>query len=168
MSLIKNASPQVLNLGTEDLSIRKLLPEKDPQPQHMPLFYIQARKGTTKKVGLAANKFIPMYGNETFNMNGIYYNHATRFLTGIAGTGNNCMVQRVVPTDAGPRSNIAIYVDVLQAMVPNYVRDSLGNYVVDSVTGLYITDTVTPQIPGTLVKYVSDYQTTDVDVGLLT
>ena len=45
-----NASPKVILRGAQDLSGRILAPNRDPLPQHLPLFYIQAEKGTDRRV----------------------------------------------------------------------------------------------------------------------
>ena len=73
MAKIKNAAPQVINLGANDLSTRSLKPERDPIPQHLPLFYIQAQKGTTKRTLISTAKLPLLYGTETFNVNGKYF-----------------------------------------------------------------------------------------------
>jgi hypothetical protein len=131
MAKIKNAAPQVYNLGANDLSKRSLKPERDPIPQHLPLFYIPAQKGTTARSLVSVAKLPLLYGTETFNLNGKFANHQTKLLTKIAGTGNSVMVKRIVAADAGPRASAIVYVDILETNVPNYLRDSMGNIVYD-------------------------------------
>lgn len=167
MSLFKNASPQVVMLGADDKSIRSLKPEADPIPQHLPLFFTFARKGTTKRVLLGGAKAPLLLGSETFDMNKKYFNHQTRFLNAILGTGNTCMVQRLVPEDAGPKASACIYVDVLPTMVPNYVRNSLGDYVIDLTTNSYKIDKNMPQIPGYKIKLIKENHLLETDMGLL-
>lgn len=160
MSLIKNAAPMFISLGTDDKSTRAVKPEVDPIPQHLPKFYIRTPKGTTKPVSMSIGKIMAMFGTDAFDSNKPYYNHQTRFLTAVAGTGNTVMVQRVVSEDAGTKSNVVLYADVLQTNVPNYVRNSLGEYVIDATTNLPKVDATTPTIPGTKIKYIIEHQET--------
>lgn len=163
-----NASPEAILLGADDQSIRQILPEPEPIPQHLPKVFIYSPKGTTKSTLTGAAKLIPLYGAATFDKNKAYYKHTTRFLETIAGTGNTCMVQRLVPTDAGVRSNVAIYIDVLETEVPNYVRNSMGELVVDPDTNDYKVDPDMPTIIGTKIKYISEYNSdTEPSLGLL-
>jgi hypothetical protein len=168
MGLFKNASPEFINLGANDLSAKQPAIERDPTPQHMPLFYIWAEKGSTKKLPLGGGKLLPMYGSKTFDSNYKYFNHATRFLRDISGTGNVCMVKRLVPEDAGVRSNIVTYIDVLEDDVPNYVRDSVGNYVIDPNTNSYKVDSTNETIPGYKIKFITEKLDTDTNFGMLT
>ena len=168
MAKIKNAAPQVINLGANDLSTRSLKPERDPIPQHLPLFYIQAQKGTTKRTLISTAKLPLLFGTETFNVNGKYLNHQTKLLTKIAGTGNSVMVKRIVPSDAGPRASAIIYADVLPTVVPNYLRDSQGNIMYD-VSNNPRVNTTTPTVAGHKIKFIKEYyKTNNIEMGLLT
>lgn len=167
MSLIKNASPQVILLGADDKSTRTVYPSADPVPQHCPLFFIFARKGTTKKQLIGASKFTSLYGDETFDANDKYFNHATRFLQDIASTGNVCMVQRVVPDDAGVRANANIYIDVFETKVPNYLRKSTGDLITDPTTDQPKVDEKNPTIDGYKIRFIKETATDDSEFGLL-
>lgn len=168
MSLFKNASPEVILLGTDDRSTRVLKPEPDPIPQHLPISYIFAKKGPGKRVIAGGSKMPLMFGAETFNQNEKWYNHATRFLVNVAGTGNTCMVHRLIPDDAGVRSNMTLYIDVLPTQVPNYVRNSFGDYVIDTATDEYKVDATNPTIPGFKIKYIKEFNpTTEEGLGML-
>lgn len=166
MSLVKNAAPGVIHLGTDDKSKRLVTPERDPIPQHCPKVFIMGRKGSTEAMLLGGAKLIPSYGEESFDQDNDYFNHQTRFLQAIAGQGNTCVVQRIVPEDAGVRSNIVLYMDVLDTMVPNYVRNSLGDYVIDPNTNAYKVDENKPEILGKKIKYITEYRTGSVEQDL--
>ncbi|MGE3593013.1 MAG: hypothetical protein AB7G52_11065 [Arcobacter sp.] len=169
MSLIKNASPEVILLGADDKSTIVITPSPEPIPQHLPLHFIFARKGTTNRVLTGASKLPLLYDAASFDSNEKWFNHQTRFLRDIGGTGNTCMVQRVVPDDAGVRSNTTIYIDILETDVPNYVRNSSGDYVIDPDTNAYKVDDVNPTIPGYKIKYIKEYDNvTDGRLGMLT
>lgn len=168
MSLFKNASPEVLLLGADDKSTRQITPSEEPIPQHCPLFFIFGERGTTKRVLVGGSKLIPMYGASTFDINDKYYTHATLFMQAAISKGNTCVVERVTPSDAGVRSNVIVYMDVLKTEVPNYVRDTMGYKVEDESTGGYKVDEDTPLIDGYLIKYITDYETEETELGLLT
>ena len=167
MSIIKNASPQFIALGTDDKSIRQVLPEPEAYPQHLPLFFIFAKKGTTERLLLSANNFTATYGSGAFEPKEKFFNHATRFLRDIAGTGNSCIVQRVVPTDAGVRANATIWIDILETMLPNYVRTSNGDYIAVDEINSYKLDPDRPYIKGYKIKFIKEYNTvSEPKVGL--
>lgn len=167
MSIIKNASPQVILLGAEDKSTRVVAPDSIPLPQHLPLFMIYAKKGSTERELVDASMANVLYGEETFDSNEPYYNHATRFLAAALGSPNICMVKRIVPEDAGARSNIALYIDVLESNIPNYVRNSYGKLIADENTNDYKVDPVQPTIPGYKIKFITEYYSKEKDLGSL-
>ena len=167
MSLIKNASPQVIHLGADDKSTRVVTPSPEPIPQHCPMFYIFAKKGPTSRELLSGGKLTVTYGSETFDLNDKYYNHQTRFLAGVTSKGNSCMVQRLVPKDAGVNSNAVIYADVLETDIPNYKRDSYGSYVLDPDTNKYKVDEELPTIKGFKVKFIREVVDQDFQAGAL-
>lgn len=167
MAYIKNGAPQVILLGADDKSGRVITPESEPIPQHCPLFYIFAEKGSTERLLVSSGKLTSLYGSKTFDSNEKFFNHQTRYLMGVSGEANTCMIQRLVPKDAGTRANAVVYIDVLPTQVPNYVRDSYGSYVVDPQTNKYKIDPVNPTINGYTVKYIKETLTDDVDAGTL-
>jgi len=156
MPLFANASPEYILLGADDKGSRALPITREAIPQHVPLIYTFARKGTTKRIFAPGANAVLTYDAETFNPDGIYFNHATRLAASMSGAANACMYQRIVPTDAGIKSNIALYVDVLAMQVPNYVRNSFGDKVIDSGTNLPIVDATTPTIAGHEIKFITE------------
>ena len=160
---IRNASPQVISLGTQDLSTRVVTPGPLEIPQHLPKSFVFAKKGPLTPNPVIGGSMLEMYGAETFDVNSKYFNHSTRFAAGMAGMGNMIMVQRLVPDDAGVEANMVIYVDLLPKQIPNYVRNSDGTYAIDSNTQDYKIDATTPTIDGYEVKIVKEY-VTDVTV----
>lgn len=166
MSLIKNASPQIILLGADDKSTRQVMPSPEPVPQHCPLFYIFAKKGPTDRLLLGPSKLNTIYGDETFDINDKFFNHQTRYLTRMGTYANTCMVQRLVPKSAGVRSNATIYMDILETELPNYKRNSDGGFVTDPDTGKLKVDENFPTIPGYKIKYVKEYSDTDTQVGM--
>lgn len=157
MSLIKNASPQIIFLGADDKSTRQVYPAPEPIPQHCPLFYIFAKKGPTDRQVLSPSKFTTVYGSETFDPNDKYFNHQTRYLRQLQTYGNVAMVQRLLPKDVGTRSNMTVYADIIEADIPNYKRNSDGSYVLDKDTGKPVVDNKTPTVKGYKVKYIKEF-----------
>ena len=155
--LIRSASPQNIKLGVEDLSTGVIKPGPLEIPQHLIKSFIFARKGTTEAVPTAAGPMLLMYGSDTFNINKKYYNHSTRFLAQAAATGT-VMPQRVIPDDAGIKSNIVVFLDIVEDDVPNYKRTSTGDYVLDA-NGDPEVDDVTPTIRGHKVNLVTEVMT---------
>ena len=164
-ALIKNAAPQMIALGANDLSGRTLAVEEQPTPQHLPLFYIWAKKGSTNRELVDSSTMLELYGDESFDINEQWFNHQTRFLNAVTAEGNTCMVQRLVPSDAGANSNATIFIDLLETKVPNYKRDSYGSYMVDSDTGEYLVDEENPTIDGYKIKLIREYYDEDLESG---
>jgi len=165
---IRNASPQVISLGTQDLSTRVVTPGPLEIPQHLPKAFVFAKKGPLLPNPVIGGGMLEMYGTETFDPNKKYYNHATRFVNGIVGSGNLTMLQRLVPDDAGAEANMIIYVDLLPTQIPNYVRNSDGTYAIDANTQDYKIDATTPTIAGYEVKIIKEFQTEDSVFGTAT
>jgi hypothetical protein len=176
MAYIFNASPQVQDLGTDDRSTRQVYPEPIPTPQHLPLFFLFTKKGPTSRQLVDGAKRVQMFGKESFDPQGPYYNHATLFSDLVNREGNIHMIQRVVPTDAGPPANFRIWADVLQDAVPNYLRNDDGSIQLDPATGDPLVDTANPTIPGLRIKFYReiitdsngfDYGSATMNVGYM-
>jgi len=160
MASILNASPNVINLGINDLSTRVVTPEPLDIPQHLPKAFFYAKKGTTLPTLSIGAPMLLQYGSESFDKNYKWYNHSTRMIAAIAGAANVQMLQRVVPDDANPEANVIVYADIIADDIPNYLRNSDGSLVVDGGTGNYKVNSTTPTIPGVRIKYIKEYSTT--------
>lgn len=162
------ATPRIVLLGADDKSIKIAPRGPEAQPQHLPKFYLFAPKGPTKDTILDGVAAMQLYGKDIFNKNTKFYTHATLFAEGAIGAGQEIMIQRVIPDDAGPSANINVYLDVLETEVPNYLRDSAGNIKTDE-TGNKVVDDAKPTIPGYEIKWVTDYSTDEepTQAGLL-
>lgn len=154
-TLVKNAAPHVYMLGTQDNSIRMPLLDNASYPQHLPLFFIFAKKGPAKRLYGSIATLQNIFHADTFRSDKPYFNHATMFLNNIAATGNGIVVERVIPEDAGVRANVTLWIDVLETEVPNYKRTSEGEYLVDDETNSYVVDNNRPTIQGYRVKWIT-------------
>lgn len=131
MERILSAAPLVVNRATRDASIRSIDREPVAVPQHCPKIYLYAAKGDDQPQLLGGSERNRFYGTQTFDLRGKYANHATVFANGINEYGNTGMYQRVIPKDAGPKSNITVWLDVLPTTVDTYQRGSDGKYFYD-------------------------------------
>lgn len=166
MSLYQNAAPMFYSTGADDKSIRNVSPEPVGEPQHLPLCLFFAKKGPTKKV--LVTDLESLYDLESFNDRSKYYQHQTRFAVEMLGNGNTLMCKRLIPKDTGPRANMAIYLDIIEADVPNYVRNSKGDLVVVPESNSYKIDHDSPTISGYYVKVIKEFNNiTNNQPGLL-
>lgn len=156
MKSIINAAPGVVDLGVQDLSTRPYGRAPEELPQHLPKYFIFAKKGPLSEELLAGVERTNMYGVETFAEDSKYFNHQTFHSNGVNAQGNYAMYVRMLPTDAGPKPTLRVYLDVLPTQVDIYERNSDGSIKTD-VAG---DPTVIGQAPGHRVKFVvSHYDT---------
>lgn len=149
---IINASPAMISLGTDDKSVRPIPISKVNEPLHLPKFYLYTQKGPTTSQLVEGGAGIAMYGLDTFDGAKKYFNHATVFATSALAEGNAIMVERVIPDDAGPESNIVLWLDVLPTTVDMYERNVDGSIVLDA-NGQPV---VTGQTTGYKLKWIAE------------
>lgn len=152
MISVPNAAPIPYNLGIEDVSTVTLPPPDDQSPQHCPKFYIWAQRGDTLPKLLVGVERDNIYGSDTFVMGGKYGNHATIFANAVNARANACMYQRLIPSDAGPKSNMTLWLDVLPTTVDLYARNSDGSIKTDALGD--------PEVIGTTQGYKAKWVVT--------
>jgi hypothetical protein len=131
-------------------------------PSFLPKFYIYGQKGPTADQIVSGTEVINMYGSKTFDPMQPYFNHSTLFLNTLAASGGTAVVQRVIPADAGPKSNLLLSLDIMPvAAVPQYNRDTSGKYILD-VTGAPV-QSAAPSVAGYSVKWVISNVSTVAD-----
>ena len=157
---IVNAAPMVIDYGTQDLSTRQLPREPELIPQHLPKFFIFAKKGPTEPQLCVGAERDRIYGTETFNPRSKYFNHATVFANAVNAEGNACMYERVIPEDAGPQATALLSLDVLQTTVDLYQRNDDGSIYYNDFGEPVITGTA----PGFKVKWVVDHFATEAEM----
>jgi hypothetical protein len=133
MTDIINAAPMVVDLGTRDLSTRAVPLSPLEIPQHLPKLYIFAEKGPVgpSYTDFDTESLTAKYGSNTFDVAGKYYTHQTPFLNLMASQANNCVVHRLMPTDANDVANLALYLDIVEDQVPLYDKNTDGSLVLD-------------------------------------
>lgn len=105
MTNIVNGAPQIILLGTKDVSTREPLRSVQSRPTHLPLSYFYARRGPAG-ARLIGDGDQTQYHIDTFDPRKKYYNHATVFLAGFLGEGNAIMAERLIPDDAAPELSL--------------------------------------------------------------
>lgn len=129
---IYNAAPEVINLGTQDLSTQQLPIEPETVPQHCPKFYLYTQQGPTTPQLVSSAHANQLYGVNSFDVRLKYANYATVLYNNVAAQGNKCMLQRLQPVDAGPAANLTLWLDVLPVTVNITERNIDGSIMVDS------------------------------------
>lgn len=124
---IVNAAPLTIQRGTQDLSTRVVPREPEEIPTHLPKTYLYAQKGPTTPQLVVGDSRTRIYGVDTFDVRKKFANHATVLSNLVNAEGNAQMTERIIPSDAGPNSNLLLSLDVLPTQVPDYVRNSDGS-----------------------------------------
>lgn len=158
---IVNGAPQFNPLGTKDVSTRPLVRQRESRPTHLPKIFFYARRGPTTDQLVGDGSLTALYHTDTFDYRKKWANHATVFVNGIKSKGNAVMAKRVIPTDAGPISNVLISLEVLELPdQPDYERELDGSIKLDGVTGNPI-PTGTTHI-GHEVRWVASHAATHI------
>lgn len=127
-----NAAPMIQQLGTEDLSTRRLIREPDAVPQHLPKFFLYTQKGPETPNMVSGAEAVMMYGDKTFDVLSPYYNHASVFAKLCIDNANAIMVQRIKPDTGAETADFVLWLDVVQTDVPLYERDANGLYLLEA------------------------------------
>lgn len=151
---IINAAPMTILRGTQDLSIRP--PPLTPEivPTHLPKVFIYAQKGPSTPQLVVGNMRNMLYGDTTFDDKSKFATHQTVLSNVVNAQGNTQMIERIIPTDAGPRSNLLLSLDVLEINVPQYQRNTDGSFKLDPVTQEPMPTVPATTKPGYQVKWV--------------
>ena len=157
---IINAAPMSLSLGIEDLSKRKLAAVADQLPQHLPKVYAFAKWGPETPQLVVGNSRNNMYHVDSFDYTKPYANHATVLSNVVNAQGNAQMFQRIIPSDAGNKAYIRLYLEVVQSYEPDYVRGADGKYMTDGTGAKIPTGS---RIPVRKLAWVSDDISIDYD-----
>jgi hypothetical protein len=130
---IVNAAPMVIEQGIQDLSTRVLPREAENIPQHLPKFYVFARKGLPVPELVSGSERDQIFGAETWDLTQKYANHATVFANLVNAEGNACMIQRIIPEDAADEANLLLSLDILPTKIDQYQRNNDGSLFYDSL-----------------------------------
>lgn len=155
---ITNGAPQAILLGTKDVSKRQVPRTLTPVPTHLPKFFFYARRGPEDDQ-LIGGDATTVYHTDTFDFRKKYANHATVFINGVIAKGNACVLHRLIPTDAGPKANVRLGLEVLALDVTDYEREVDGSIKLDVGGAPIPTGT---KVPGHKVRWVVTHLTTQL------
>lgn len=129
---ITNGAPRAILHGINDQSGRPPVYEGVKIPTHLPHVFIYAERGTPEPQYVVGDSLVSMYGRKSFDPRGKYYNHQTALLEVVNGNGNLCLVQRIIPEDAGPKARLLLSLDIVEEpQVELYERNTDGSYKLD-------------------------------------
>jgi hypothetical protein len=131
MQTIVNAAPLTVFRGIQDQSTVSQVVEAEVRPAHLPKIYLYTKSGPTTPVLADSAYRDKIFGSDSFDLRKPWATHQTVLSNIVTSQGNVSMIQRVKPADAGPNSNIRLYLDILPMTVPLYERNSDGSYVLD-------------------------------------
>jgi hypothetical protein len=130
--MLITSTPRNNSQGTDDQSGVVEPPMSPDRPRFLPHFFFRAEKGTTEKTTANYATAVQIFGAETFNMDGKYYNHATVFMEGIMKSPCICELERIVDPNVVVKSNVTLWVDIALKDIPVYERNHDGSYVIGS------------------------------------
>lgn len=122
------ATPRMEYQGLEDNStVQQDLPA-EVRPTHFPLSFIYAAWGPEGMMPCAGTQRTSLYHADSFVENSKYATHSTVLSNRVNATGNTQMHWRMIPKDAGPKSSLRLWLDLLPTMKKTWVRNSDGSY----------------------------------------
>lgn len=151
MNPIINAAPLANLLGIQDNSRGTPVYEPESVPTHLPHQYIFAEKGPTLPQLVSGDSLVQMYGAKTLDPRGPYFNHQTQLVNSLQGVGNQVMLQRVIPADAGPKARLLLSLEIVADTVQTYQRNPDGSYKLDNNGEKIATGTT---VPGYIARWV--------------
>lgn len=144
MTIIVNGAPHYVDLFTRDSGGRQLLRLATEYPQHLPKWYIFAKKGQggTDWFGTGTERENE-FGAESFQERSAFFTHQTRGANVAMAVANSSVLHRIIPFDSGPASNLTLWIDLLPSVVDDYERNEDGSIKVVGTSPVII-----DQIPG--------------------
>ena len=163
---INSASPNVIELGARDMSIKAAPPRPIVIPTHLPLVFLFTESGPTTKELVDGARLVGMYGSGSFDRPKPFFNHASRLAEILMGAGNALMVKRIIPSDNDTISNVTVYLDIIKDDVNVYKRHDDGSIARDENGDPIVDKTV----KGLRIKVIAEYNNDDEgdDVGAKT
>lgn len=125
MAFIPNGTPQLILLGTNDLSGAEIVAAPVSRPTHLPLCYFYARRAYPG-ARIIGDGFQSQYHTDTFDPRKKYFNSATAFVRGFLGKGNAVMAENIIPADA-KKARVRLSIEVADKEVDIYERNDDGS-----------------------------------------
>jgi len=159
---IVNASPQVIQLGARDMSLKPQPPKAVIIPTHLPVIFGYAASGPATKELVDGPRLIGLYGKETFDRGLPYFNHATRMAELMSAAGNSMMFARIIPDDNDTVANFTLYLDILKDDVDVLERNEDGSIYYDGNGDPVVAKTV----KGCKLKVIAEYNDDDIETPI--
>lgn len=132
MSNYSNASPAAILEGIQDVSGRRVDPEPELLPMHLPHVFLYAPAGDETALHLNSADAKRIFGDDALNYRSPYANHSTAFINEvILKAGQSAVYQRIIPKNA-KRPNMRVGVEILETAVKVYERNTDGSYKLNS------------------------------------
>lgn len=132
MSNYANASPIAILNGMDDVSGRRVDPEPELLPMHLPHVFLYAPGGEETALHLLAADAQRIYGDDAFNYRSAYANHSTAFIKEVLfPTAQSAVYQRIIPTNA-KRPAARFGVEIAPSAVAIFERNPDGSYKLDN------------------------------------
>jgi len=154
---IVNATPQIIQLGAKDMSMKPTPPKEIVIPTHLPLIFGFASAGPATKELVDGARLIGLYGEETFDRSKPYFNHGARMAELMSAAGNAMMFTRIIPSDNDTIANFTLYLDVLNDDVDVLKRNDDGSIYYDENGDPEVVETV----KGYKLKVIAEFNDDD-------
>lgn len=126
-----NAAPYADLQGIQDVSGRPPVIEPESLPTHLPHIFVYAQKGPTEPQLVSGDSLSSIFGDATLDTRSPYFNHQSVLANLLQGDANALMLQRVLPTDIGPKARLLISLDYVADQIQLYERNADGSYARD-------------------------------------
>lgn len=120
MATMTNAAPKFVFGGINDQSRRTMTLEPETYPQHMPLLRLFTQTGPeeTTLVNNDSGTFNDLFGMETLNRRGKFFNLQSMLAETLLAEGNSFFVKRLRPEDAANPARLIVAIDMVDDEVP--------------------------------------------------
>lgn len=145
-----NSMPANYTDGGRDKSVPDpvLLPKQ--YATHLPVWFTFAKKGPTTRVVADGGVRDQLFGAESFLPGSKFFTHQTQFANTVTTAGQQSIYQRVYDATA-KQAMMRVWMDVLPAQVPLYMRGVDGKYLLDNTGNPKPTG---QKAPGFIVMFV--------------
>lgn len=133
----QSAAPRIILTGARAVGGGSTPTVSTPVAFNTPHYYIFAQKGGTLPQYVTKTRAQNYYGKDTF-LSKAFKTHQSIGYEVMAGEGQNCFLQRVIPKDANPPAGVALWLELLNENITQYQRNADNKFVVDSQTQSYI------------------------------
>lgn len=156
MSANYKATPRAILRGVNDQSRGEVPVAPVEIPTHLPHVFSFAEEGPTEAQLVIGSSAVQTYGTKTFDERSEYATHQTPFINLFNGAGNAMIFQRLKPVDAAPPATLRLSLEVVEAELDEYERDSSGQYVLDQEGEKTLTGS---KVPGFKARWITSHAT---------